>query len=585
MKTCYYELLGVGCSASDSDLKKAYRKKALVYHPDKNPDDVEGATQKFALVRAAYEVLSDPQERAWYDAHKSQILREDNEVYEGDDDYVEAEIAGTTVHEIMKFFDPSLYSRVDDSVAGMYQVAGKVFSQLAAEDVLAGRQQGLKNYSGYQDDDPLDFKNVLYPKLGNSKSDYQDVRKFYQVWTSFSTVKTFSWKDEYRYSSAGDRRTRRAMEKENKKSRDTARREYNETVRSFASFLKKRDPRVKEGAAKFEQERKMKQQEELRKQIEKDRAANAARRGEYEVQNWQVVDDDELEDVEKRFVSDSEKKEELEDLELFECVICDKTFKTENQFQAHERSAKHKKLLDKLRWEMRQEGITLGIDQVSDEDDFDTAEEDEVGSEEESEIEDDKDVDEELRKIEEELKNAVNDDSSAQQDNEEGIDEPEEEPTAEKVALEIDDVIESDQESVDEIPLPKKLSKKEKKKQKYPKQQPKYVPQSEEEVDELAELAAALEKGVKIGIDSDDDWTTENDKKAKKKKVKKTRDLLSSTDSLTNYPSGATPTSAAGTEKCVVCNQNFASRNKLFQHVNTTGHAAPPKKVKGKKKR
>lgn len=74
MKTCYYELLGVETHASDLELKKAYRKKALQYHPDKNPDNVEEATQKFAVIRAAYEVLSDPQERAWYDSHKEQIL-------------------------------------------------------------------------------------------------------------------------------------------------------------------------------------------------------------------------------------------------------------------------------------------------------------------------------------------------------------------------------------------------------------------------------------------------------------------------------------------------------------------------------
>ena len=54
MKTCYYELLQVESTATDLELKKAYRKKALQLHPDKNPDDIEGATARFALVRAAY---------------------------------------------------------------------------------------------------------------------------------------------------------------------------------------------------------------------------------------------------------------------------------------------------------------------------------------------------------------------------------------------------------------------------------------------------------------------------------------------------------------------------------------------------
>lgn len=51
MKTCYYELLQVESSASETELKKAYRKKALQLHPDKNPHDVEGATARFALIR------------------------------------------------------------------------------------------------------------------------------------------------------------------------------------------------------------------------------------------------------------------------------------------------------------------------------------------------------------------------------------------------------------------------------------------------------------------------------------------------------------------------------------------------------
>ncbi|KAI8450485.1 X-domain of DnaJ-containing-domain-containing protein [Phakopsora pachyrhizi] len=61
----YYELLGVRGDASDIDLKKAYRKAAIKWHPDKNPGNEE-AQKQFVLIGEAYQILSDPQERAYY---------------------------------------------------------------------------------------------------------------------------------------------------------------------------------------------------------------------------------------------------------------------------------------------------------------------------------------------------------------------------------------------------------------------------------------------------------------------------------------------------------------------------------------
>ncbi|MDR1888844.1 MAG: molecular chaperone DnaJ [Zoogloeaceae bacterium] len=67
-KKDFYEVLGVNSDASEDEIKKAYRKLAMKYHPDKNPDN-PSAEEKFKEVKEAYEILSDSQKRTAYDQY------------------------------------------------------------------------------------------------------------------------------------------------------------------------------------------------------------------------------------------------------------------------------------------------------------------------------------------------------------------------------------------------------------------------------------------------------------------------------------------------------------------------------------
>jgi len=83
MTRCYYEILGVSRDADGDVIKKSYRKLAMKYHPDRNPDDTE-AEALFKEAAEAYEVLSDQQKRRIYDTYGHEGLK--NSGYSGPGD-------------------------------------------------------------------------------------------------------------------------------------------------------------------------------------------------------------------------------------------------------------------------------------------------------------------------------------------------------------------------------------------------------------------------------------------------------------------------------------------------------------------
>ncbi|EED14165.1 C2H2 finger domain protein, putative [Talaromyces stipitatus ATCC 10500] len=341
----YYELLGIERDASEDDIKKAYRKKALELHPDRNYGKVEAATKLFAEVQCAYEVLSDPQERAWYDSHQHAELSDDGQAAGQGQQPPSGgfKMTASNITSLVMNFNPHM--EFSDSPSGFFGGLRDIFDQIATDEGIACRWEGSE---------PVD-----YPSFGGKHDSYDVVvRPFYAVWTSFSTKKSFAWKDKYKYGEAPDRRVRRLMEKENKKMREDGIREYNDAVRALVAFVKKRDPRYKINI-QTEAERQRMLRESAAAQAARSRAANQAKMQDHVVPEWARTHEQAGEDVEHegQFYSSSESE-----VEHFECVVCNKIFKSQKQFEAHERSKKHIKAVKQLRREMLLEDEELNLE-------------------------------------------------------------------------------------------------------------------------------------------------------------------------------------------------------------------------------
>lgn len=330
---CLYEILEVETTASVEEIRSAYRKLALKWHPDKiqqsgaSPEACQEATIQFQEIGRAYEVLADPAERSWYDSHRSQILSSSSSS-SSDFDF-----------NPWPYFSPSVFSGYGDTGKGFYAVYGDLFTKLHQQEQAFARSHGLRP--------PFDP-----PDMGGLASAYPQVQKFYSHWLGFSTLKDFSWCDEFRASAGPNRKLRRLMEEENKKIRSKARKEFNEAIRRLAAFVRKRDKRVLE--RQLEVQRLEKEKEEMlkikRQKAEEEKMMKVRL---YQEAEWTKVRHDEHDGDEGSDIDDSigsygwrhaaakssaSKKDRQDE---FYCIVCSKKFKSDEQWRNHERSKKH----------------------------------------------------------------------------------------------------------------------------------------------------------------------------------------------------------------------------------------------------
>ncbi|KAG8341011.1 DnaJ domain [Trypanosoma vivax] len=347
-KQCYYELLQVDRKASLEEIRHAYKKQALLHHPDKNFGNVEATSAKFKDIQNAYSILSDPDERAWYDAHREVILRG------GDAD------SSSYEDNLFGYFTSTCFNGFDDDENGFYAVYRNVFNEL------------VRSESEYNDN------ASAWPRFGDSTTEWNAVSKFYSHWKNFSSYKTFAWKDEYKVNDIPDRRSRRMADRINQKARAAAKKEYVQTVQSLAQFVYRRDPRVESEISRQEEEKRLKEEERELRELEK-----AKRRREANERLWAEAAEKEAEEERQR--AERGETDDGSTLELLyakqqqveearkskgcdnsgfamlecdddkstnsvklSCPACKKSFKAEGQFKEHINSSKHKAKLRQL---------------------------------------------------------------------------------------------------------------------------------------------------------------------------------------------------------------------------------------------
>ena len=366
---CHYEVFNLPLSCSADEIKKQYRKLALQYHPDKNVGNEVEATESFKAVQSAYAVLSDPQERKWYDDHRESILKGGDGIGKSVSD---------DVVDLWPYFSQTCYSGDPDDSKGFNTVYRTLFEELS--------QSELKNSDNEDDSGLLDA-----PNFGDSNSTSKEFLLFYNYWTSFSSRMTFSWEDKYNPNDATNRQVRRTIEKENKKLRDVGRKEYNEQVRQLVNFIRKRDIRV----IKYEEEIKIRREElennrllkkveiqmkrkEIREYYENDeneiKLRENERKGAFLLAD--LSDDDAItgdkyndiycdsddQDIMNKIRDASinnDNNEESEEIGLEVCNICEKEFKTSIQLSQHLLSKNHRKKVQEVEKKNKKNGIKV----------------------------------------------------------------------------------------------------------------------------------------------------------------------------------------------------------------------------------
>ena len=290
--TNYYEILNININCTLEEIKKSYRKQALKWHPDRNPNNIEQSTNYFQLIEKAYSTLSDPNKKIEYDnlikiEDFNSILNKKIQNYDLNDD--------------------DIYDGFSNSKKGFYNIYEKKFEKIAKEENL-----------------------INYPKFGNSESKWEDIQKFYDFWLTFQTKKDFFEVQKNLLERAPNSKIKHEWIKENEKFKKKAILDYNNKIHELTLNIKKKDPRI---SAFIElQEKEKEQQKEIQKKLNFLKNQKLLK----ELENYENEKKLNLEKI----IKEEEEEEDINEF-YWSCEYCGRKMKDEKTFKTHCLTKKH----------------------------------------------------------------------------------------------------------------------------------------------------------------------------------------------------------------------------------------------------
>jgi DnaJ homolog subfamily A member 5 len=201
---CHYEVLEVETFAPIDEVKRAYKKLALKYHPDRNFGKEDWASDMFKEVSSAYAVLNDPHEKQWYDDHRDMILRGGKPGGQSGGDDEEDDY----IINLWPYFSPSCHSADIDGDAGFYATYAVLFEKLSEQEASAQSASAAQKGAAAG---AASRASSSWPFFGRADSSSADVLRFYNYWSEFSSKLSFSWEDKFDTTEAPNRNVRRSV--------------------------------------------------------------------------------------------------------------------------------------------------------------------------------------------------------------------------------------------------------------------------------------------------------------------------------------------------------------------------------------